>query len=198
MRRTAVALRLLAVVAPLLAGCDGSAGGAPVARTPTPITQLDVAGVRLARAPFCDRVTDAAVRQALGGPAASDDAWGNGDPVPAAASSGQVGHEFGCSWTGADGATAAAWVFARPVSVDFATTIVHEATRESCAARPVSTFGSPALVQTCPTPAGLERVRRAGLFGETWLTCEVTGPRSETAARADRWCATAVSALDVS
>jgi len=199
MTRRRLTLGLLALVAPVLAGCGGS-GGPPAADTPasTPITKLDVTGVRLARAPFCDRLTEAAVREALGGPAQADDAWSNGDPVPGSGSPGQVGHEFGCSWTGADGAVVATWVFARPVSADFATSIVREATRERCAAQPATTFGSPALVQTCARQPGLERVRRAGLFGDTWLTCEVTGPASEATARTDRWCATTVSALDVS
>jgi hypothetical protein len=199
MTRRVLVLGLLALVAPVLAGCGG-ADGPSAARAPssTPITKVDVAGVHLARAPFCDRLTDAAVREALGGPATSDDAWSNGDPVPAPGAPGQVGHEFGCSWAGADGSTASAWVFARPVSPDFATTVVRRAERESCAARPDVVFGSPALVQACPASAGLERVRRAGLFGDTWLTCEVTGPTATAKARADRWCATTVSALDVS
>jgi hypothetical protein len=199
MTRRVLALGLLALLAPVLAGCSGT-DNPPAARAPssTPITKIDVTGVRLARAPFCDRLTDGAVREALGGPATSDDAWGNGDPVPAPGAPGQVGHEFGCSWTGADGSAASAWVFARPVSADFATAVVRRAARESCAAQPDVVFGSPALVQTCPTSAGLERVRRAGLFGDTWLTCEVTGPIAAAKARGDHWCATTVSALDVS
>ena len=31
-----------------------------------------------------------------------------------------VVHEIGCSWTGDDGTTARAWVFARPVNAAFA------------------------------------------------------------------------------
>jgi hypothetical protein len=199
MTRSAVAPALALVAATVLAGCDGSSEDAPLTRSaPTSIAQLDVAGVRLARAPFCDRLTDAAVREAVGGPATSSDAWTNGDPVPTDGSPGQVGHEFGCSWTGADGLTASAWVFARPVSPDFATTVVRGAGRDGCSTQPGVGFGSPALVQTCPATAGLERVRRAGLFGDTWLTCEVTGPASVVHARVDRWCATTVSALDIS
>lgn len=189
----------LLVLAPLLTGCGGSQEK-PTARTPapTPITKLDVAGVRLARVPFCDRLTDDAVRRALGGAAESEDAWGNGDPVPGGTGSNDVGHELGCSWTGAGGAMAAAWVFARPVTSELATAVVRRAAHDPCPAQPAGAFGSPALVQTCPATAGLERVRRAGLFGDSWLTCEVTGPTAEAKARADRWCATVVSALDVS
>jgi hypothetical protein len=198
MRRRAVAGTLLAQLI-LLSGCSGSTD-TPAAKTPapTPITKLDVAGVRLARVPFCDRLTETAVRRALGGAAESDDAWANGDPVPGGSGSGDVGHELGCSWSGPGGAEAAAWVFARPVSADFATTLVRRATRDSCPAQPAGVFGSPALLQLCPASPGLERVRRAGLFGDGWLTCEVTGPTADARARADRWCATVVSALDVS
>jgi hypothetical protein len=199
MTRSAVAPALALVAATVLAGCDGSSEDAPLTRSaPTSIAQLDVAGVRLARAPFCDRLTDAAVREAVGGPATSSDAWANGDPVPTDGSPGQVGHEFGCSWTGADGLTASAWVFARPVSPDFAATVIRATAGESCPGRSAPAFGSPAILQTCPAGPGLERVRRAGLFGDTWLTCEVTGPSAQVQARADRWCAATVSALDIS
>jgi hypothetical protein len=203
MTRTAAPLVLIGLVAAVLAGCSSADQPAPT-RTPTPtsINNLDGVGVHLARAPFCDRLTDAAVRAALGATATTNDAWGNGDPVPeqgpGAGSSGQAGHEFGCSWTAGDGARAAAWVFARPVGAEFAATVVKSAAAESCPARPATTFGTPALLQTCTARFGLERVRRAGLFGDTWLTCEVTGPSDQVQARADRWCAAIVSALDVS
>jgi hypothetical protein len=187
------------VFALLVSGCGGP-HEKPAATTPspTPITKLDVAGMRLARVPFCDRLTAADVRRALGGAAASHEDWGNGDPVPGVAGPKDVGHELGCSWIGADGTTAAAWIFARPVSAAFATKVVRQATRERCPAQPAPTYGAPAVVQTCPATPGLERVRRAGLFGDSWLTCEVTGPAAEAKTRSDRWCAAVVSALDVS
>jgi hypothetical protein len=113
MTRTAAALALAALALAVASGCSSAdrpaAAGTP---TPTTVTNLDGSGVRLARAPFCDRVTDTAVRAALGRSAASDNTWGNGDPVPAdgpdSGPTGQVGHEFGCSWTAADGAAAPA------------------------------------------------------------------------------------------
>ena len=39
------------------------------------------------------------------------------------------------------------------------------------------------------------RVRHAGLFGQTWLACEVEGPRVEDE-RAEQWCVTLVNSLD--
>jgi len=188
------------LVAPLLAGCSGSDDAAPRPTTsPTPIGKLDAASVRLVRADFCDRVPASAVGAALGGKATTDDSWGNGDPVPASAGgNGEVGHEIGCSWTGADGAAARAWMFARPVTAAFATTLVRQAAKQAgCTTETSPTFGSPALLQTCTAgpPNGVGRVRRAGLFTDTWLTCDVSGTSApDLAKRTDRWCAAVVAA----
>jgi hypothetical protein len=188
----------------LAAGCSGSDGTSPepTAR-PTPIAKIDAGAVSLARAEFCDRLPDAAVRRALGGDPESDDSWGNGDPVGTDAGSGDVGHEIGCAWTGAGGTAARAWVFARPVDAALARDLARAAGhREGCSAEPTSVFGSPALLQRCTLTGGLVRERRAGLFGDTWLTCEVTAagtltPR-ERSTRLDTWCAQVVAALDTS
>jgi hypothetical protein len=198
---------------PLLAGCNGS-GGSTTAKTPgpTPITQLVATRVQVARAGFCDRVPASAVRRALDGKPEHDEHWGNGDPIPTSsasgaatsgvAGSGDVGHEIGCAWTGAGGSSARAWVFARPVTADFAGTLVTQAgQQEGCTSAAAPVFGSPAVLQTCPAPGGLERLRRAGLFGDSWLTCELTAPASASQAsrraRLDAWCATVVAAVRV-
>jgi hypothetical protein len=189
------------VLVPALAGCSGGDDSSPERATagPTPITKLDVAGIRLVRAEFCDRVPDSAIRPALGGKPESDDSWGNGDPVPGSAGSGSgdVGHEVGCAWTGAAGAAARAWVFARPVSADLAGTLVGQAgQQQGCTAEQTSTFGAPAVLQTCTLPDGVHRVRRAGLFGDTWVTCEVSGAASPSLGRrTDHWCAAVIAAL---
>jgi hypothetical protein len=192
------------LLAPLAAGCSGSGGGAPepTAR-PTPIAKLDVGTLRLARADFCGRVPDAAVRRALGGKAEADGRWGNGDPVATDEGSGDVGHEIGCAWTGAGGAAARAWVFARPVDASSADGIVRAAGRQAdCSAEPTPVFGAPALLQNCKLAGGLVRARRAGLFGDTWLTCEVTAPAAtpekQRTSTLDSWCATVVAALTTS
>jgi hypothetical protein len=186
---------------PLLAACSGSGDTPPPATSaPTPITKLDLSRLQVARVEFCDRVPDAAVRRALGGKAEADDSWRNGDPVPGPAGTGDVGHEIGCAWTGAAGAAARAWVFARPVTAELAGTLVAQAGRQpGCTGAAAPVFGRPALLQTCPESAGVERVRRAGLFGDTWLTCEVSGAAAtRPRARLDAWCAAVVGALQVS
>jgi len=186
----------------LTAGCSGSDEPSTTPTVaPTPIAKLDVGAVSLARAEFCDRVPRSAVRRALGGDAESDDSWGNGDPVATDEGSGDVGHEIGCAWTGAGGAAARAWVFARPVDAalahDLARTAGH---REGCIAEATSVFGSPAVLQRCTLAGGVVRERRAGLFGDAWLTCEITTPGTvgarERGTRLDAWCAQVVAALD--
>ena len=190
------------LVGALVSGCSGSdEPSGPRTTAPTPITKLDLGALRIARAEFCDRLPDSAVRRVLGGNPESDDSWGNGDPVPADGASGQVAHELGCSWTAADGGQALAWVFARPVAASFATTLVHQAqAAKGCTTQATSTFGSPALLQTCQRPGGVVRARRAGLFGDTWLTCEVSLAASVPARtrleRLDDWCASVVAVLD--
>jgi hypothetical protein len=190
------------LAAPLLVGCSGSDGPTSAKTSaPTPISRLDAAQVQVAKAEFCDRVPETAVRGALDGKPESDDSWGNGDPVPTGSGSGDVGHEIGCAWTGSGGTAARAWVFARPVTADFAGTLVTQAgQQQGCTAAPAPVFGSPAVLQTCPA-GDLERLRRAGLFGDSWLTCELTAPTSvpqaSRRARLDAWCAAVVAAVRV-
>ena len=186
---------LVILLAGLLTGCSGSKAAAPhPSAQPTPIGKLGKA-VTVARAAFCDRVPASAVARALGGKAQAHQTWGNGDPAPSeGGSSGDVTHELGCSWTGAGGATARAWLFARPVDAAFAQTIVRQAGHQpGCKAEGAAVFGSPALLQTCTEAGGLQRVRRAGLFGDSWLTCELAGP-TDVRSRLDAWCAAVVAA----
>jgi len=200
----AAGLRLLVtvagavLVAALASGCNGSHHRtAATTPTPTPIARLHAGDVQLVRAPFCDRVPASAARRALGGAVDTHDTWGNGDPIPGSSDSGDVGHELGCAWTGASGSAARAWVFARPVTTDLAATIVAQAgTQPGCKAEPATVFGTPAVLQTCSLTGGVQRDRRAGLFGDTWVTCEVAGPASsDPRTRLDAWCAQVVAAL---
>ena len=128
----------------------------------------------------------------------SDASWGNGDPVDGEDGTGDIGHEIGCSWRGAGDTAVRAWVFARPVSTSFATTLVHEASRQKgCTVSQTKVLGDPAFLQQCALTRGAERLRRAGLVGDTWVTCEVSGEPSGLRARTDTWCAQVVAALAV-
>lgn len=176
-------------------------------KAPTPIAKLDAGSLRLARAEFCDRLPGAAVRDALGGDSETDDAWSNGDPMPEDPD-GEVAQEFGCAWGSSDGTRATAWVFATPVTAPFAATIVKRVGEgPDCTGYAATVFGDPGMLQVCFLPDGLVEMRRAGLFGDTWLTCEVTLRRSTAdrveadkahRQRLDAWCAQVVAALDLS
>lgn len=189
--RLAVLLSALALVA----GCGGDPGpSAPPA--PTSLAQLKPAQLDLARVGFCDLVPQKAVTAAVGGPAGTPRAWGNGDQPPVTTAGANRGHELGCAWS--RGRIAArAWVFARPVSVAFARQVVATAPRRQGCTTKAAAFGRPGLVQICAA-GGTTRVRRAGLFGDTWLTCEAAGPErpATVTRRADAWCVAVATTLD--
>ncbi|MFL6021865.1 MAG: hypothetical protein ACJ72O_00855 [Marmoricola sp.] len=179
-------------------GCGG--GGHPKpprAAEPTSLAQLHPDRMRVVRVAFCDLVPRRAVRAALAAAPTRTSSWHNGDPV--AAAGGELGHEFGCSWSGPHGRLARAWVFARPVSPAFARTLVRAADRDpGCTARAGTRFGHPSLVQSCVRSGAPRRTRLAGLFGDTWLSCEVAGhgPATALRQRADAWCVSVADALD--
>ena len=174
-----VAAVLAALLATALGACSASdpPTGATASRpAPTALVDLDPAQMTIPRIAFCDLVPERDVLDALGGPTKATTTWGNGDPAPVGEQ--EVAHEFGCAWTGTDGVVARAWIFGRPVSAGFARVLVHQARREAgCRSRLSADFGRPTVLQRCelaaPDGAGREqlRVRRAGLFGATWLTC---------------------------
>ena len=60
-------------------------------------------------------------------------------------------------------------------------------------------YGKPTVTQVCRRAGGEQRVRHAGLFGQTWLSCEVAAPSAEAAGirdRADAWCVQVANALN--
>ena len=194
----------------LLAGCSGNEAAAPPP-PPTPIAKLNTASMAIGRVPFCDLIGKDAVNDALGGSTkkkAKKKEWGNGDiieiaPETAAGEQKDVVHEFGCSFTRGE-TVAEAWIYARPVTPAFAKGIVA-LTKPGCVKTPGPAFGSPHLARQCGLPNGLFSARHAGLFGQTWLTCQLTGPAptpgqaSAVGQRAGAWCvqvANAVNARD--
>ena len=111
-----------------------------------------------------------------------------------------VVHEIGCSWTGDDGTTARAWVFARPVDTDFARSVIASGKKtKGCRTIAGPPYGKPAATQLCRTADGQQRLRHAGLFGQTWLTCELATTKAEQAElrdRTDAWCSEVANALN--
>ena len=183
----------------LLSGCAEAKQAAP-APQPTRIDDLDTGAMQLPRIDFCALVPDAAVADALDGRPVSDSSYGNGDAEELPGVGTQVVHEIGCSWSGRTGTVARAWVFARPVSATFARTVVNAGRRsKGCRTLPGPGFGRPSATQLCQMQGGARRVRHAGLFGQTWLTCEVIASvieHPELRTRADRWCVEVANTLD--
>ncbi len=193
------ARRLIAVLVlgALATGCGGEKPAAPDA-APTPIARLEAAAMQVPRIEFCPLVPKSAVTDALGGKAVSADAYGNGDEQELVGIGKDVVHEIGCAWTGTD-LTARAWVFARPISGAFARQVIADARKtEGCRVVAGPAFGTPSITQVCAT-AGGQRVRHAGLFGQTWLTCELSATSTQPTdlrQRTDQWCVEVANALD--
>ncbi|MET3963057.1 hypothetical protein ABIE44_002991 [Marmoricola sp. OAE513] len=196
MRLPRLGLAAALACALLAGGCGGDEE--PVEKAPTSIADLDVTGIRIARAPFCDLVPTESVTAALGAKATSSRTWGNGDPVPGSPS--DLAHELGCGWSAPSGDNARAWVFARPVDPAFArSTLASVQKKSGCRTRTEVGFGTPSLVQRCPAPGNATRIRYAGLLGNSWLTCEVTSHAqlATIRSRTDAWCAAVADALEV-
>jgi hypothetical protein len=190
----------------LLAGCGGkgpSTSSGPKSAAPTPISQLNTRALHLARLDFCDLVPSAAVRDALGGGGAgSESSWRNGDPAQVEEGVSDIVHEYGCSWS-RTGYAASAWLFARSITRDYAKAVIDKTShRRGCTATKGPNFGTPSQRQTCDLPDGSHRVRISGLFGDNWLSCQVTAPSAQPEStlgkRADRWCVQIANATNTS
>lgn len=197
-----VAVALLAALALLVSGCLQDAPAGPQTPAPTPIGELRTDSVVVERAPFCDKVPDRAVEDAIGGELSDSQQWGEGDRADTGDTAHDVANELGCSWSSADGVTARAWVFARPVTKAFATSVATDKPKNQvCRNLPRQRFGSPSQLQVCQLGGGVLRVRRAGLFGDSWLACEIAAPVAKPGAlrkRVDAWCVEVVNAVAVS
>jgi hypothetical protein len=173
---------------------DGSSGGEPDA-TSIPLTAFDTSALTILRSEFCDRVADESVSAALGTEPDDATAYDNGDRVRLAGRVRDRAHEYGCSWT-ANGATAAAWVFAPPVPRSTARDLLRQArAAQGCEAIPdAPPYGDPSAGLVCTTQ-GSQEVSFRGLFGDAWLVCslasdDVSAGQSRDGAvdRAGRWC----------
>lgn len=186
-----------------LLGAGGCAGARPPAATPTPaptpIARLNTAEMSIPRIDFCTLVPGRAVRQALRAKPATSQRWGNGDQTSVPGEGRQVVAEHGCAWS-AGAASARAWIYAPPVGPALARSAVQQAAHEPhCHDVNGPSFGTPSLVQVC-SASGTRRVRHAGLFTDTWLSCEVgdQAPAAQVRRRADAWCVAIATALNTS
>lgn len=192
----AAALTALVSVA-LLAGCtEDRAAPPPAPPTTVPLEEIDLASVAVGRDPFCDLLDESSVADALGGEPRRTDGWETGDRRRVGGTR-DVVHETGCSFR--RGRTeATAWVFTPPVTRADARRLVEQRrTRRACEAAGELRFGRPGTVQLC-AQGGTRLVTMAGLFGDAWLTCEVSTPGRGTGTDAlegaQRWCVEVVYA----
>lgn len=161
--------------------------------TSTPLADFDTSVVAVRRAPFCDRLADEAVVEALGSEAGATTSYRNGQSAELAPGLEDVAHEYGCRISGARGAEVRAWMFAPPVTRDRATDLVEDAAgREGCArATPSPAYGAPSVAVICPA-GDRSWVSFRGLFGDAWLVCSLAAParltEQEQLDRTGRWC----------
>ena len=197
---TAVGAGVLAVTGLVAAsGCTARTTTAPSSPPPaTPLARLNTAQLQLHRIPFCDLLPRAAVTDALGARATEHASWDNGDTSSFVGGRGDRAQEFGCRFS-ADSAVAEAWVFASPVDGTLAAQAIHDASRQpGCRDVVAPDFGRPSQELLCHLDGGVAQVRHAGLFGDTWLTCQVAAPLSDAQVtrRADAWCVQVASAIN--
>lgn len=176
----------------LLLGEDDGSSDSPDFST-TPLESFDTTTLTVPRAGFCDDVDPRQVEAALGGEPAEAAAYDNGDEVALSDGVTDVVHEFGCSWSGDDGAEARAWVFAPPVGQEQADRLVRAAERtKDCQASATPAYGAPSVGLLCRDEAG-GRASYRGLFGDAWLACEVSNrdpavSGAELLRRTGSWC----------
>lgn len=170
----------------VVVGDDDATGDEPAA-TSTPLTSFDTSRVTILRTAFCDKVAEAAVTEALQAEPDKEPSHGNGDRVRLAPGVRDRAHEYGCTWT-AGGATAAAWVFAPPVSLGTARGVLQRARGErGCELVPdAPAYGEPSAGLVC-TVRRERVVSFRGLFGDAWLVCSIRS-REVSVDRAGRWC----------
>jgi hypothetical protein len=178
---------------------DEEPAAAPSFET-TPLGAFDQGSVSVTRGPFCDSVDPRQVRAALGGDPAQSRSWANGDEVALGKGTADVAHEFGCQYDAADGTVARAWAFAPPVSAEQAAGLVTRAAKaRGCSSADAPGFGAPGLDLSCTAGSGVASASYRGLFGDTWLVCEVLRPAGATwdvVDRAGRWCVGVLQAVD--
>jgi len=182
-------------------------------RGPSPSdARLDLSGLPVPRTDFCDVLDEDEIAEALDAAVTDTAHYGNGDEVEVRPGLVDVSHEYGCVFEGGPGVSARTWVFARPVAREEARMLVRRARRgRDCAFPDAVGFGSPGLTSVCEVPAPGQsaprvRARLEGLFGESWLACEVSepledspesgrGPRADVVQRAEQWCINVVTTV---
>ena len=170
------------------------AGGATPTAAPTPLSDVDVSHLPIPRGPFCAALKQNDIEAVLGGPVTRTGHYDSGARARLANGLTDIAHEYNCGYSAASGAEARAWVFAAPVTRRAAVALLRDSTTAGC--RQLSDgprFGAPSAASMCPAGTGTPTVvTLRGLFGGSWLSCQVTTPRvaatPNPVRRAERWC----------
>lgn len=152
---------------------------APVDPLATPLSAVDTTRLTVRRASLCTRIGERTAAAALGGPVTTRASYRPGQSVAVTPGTTDVVDEYGCSWGSASGATARFWVFGPPVTPAQAQRLTTQVPA-GCAVTKAPAYGASSSALTC---AGSVLLR--GLFGDAWLSCELT---TTSVGRAGRWC----------
>jgi hypothetical protein len=178
----------------VLRDAPSNAGRATPTAAPTPLSDVDVSHLPIPRGPFCAALKQDDIEAALGGPVTRTGHYDSGARATLATGLTDIAHEYNCGYSAASGAEARAWIFAAPVSRSSAVALLRESTAADC--RQLSDgprFGAPSAASVCRAGTGAPTVvTLRGLFGGSWLSCQLTTPRGVATAdpvrRAERWC----------
>lgn len=149
---------------------------APVVPLSAPLSSVNTTMMTVQRAPFCDRLAPSDLTAALGGPVRHISSYSAGQRTSVGGVT-DVVDEYGCRWS-ASRRQARAWVFAAAVTPQWAHQLAATAPA-GCHALHGLQYGAPSAAFACG-----DAVRLQGLFGDAWLTCEL----SADADLAGRFC----------
>jgi hypothetical protein len=205
-----VLVALLATTATVAVGLTSSdsrhaslkqAPPSPAPHSSTPMRKVNLSALPIARRPFCTLLPRGDVEDALAGKVTKATQYGNGTKTKIAPGLADVSHEYNCTFDGANGSQARVWVFAQPVQTGTAKFLARQALKApGCQKAKAPKFGTPTASTLCRANSPKATVvTLRGLFGEAWLSCQLTAPGTEapTAAerRADDWCVKVATAL---
>jgi hypothetical protein len=179
------AVVLTAAVVGVGVGVNRPPGPAPAKPLATALSAADTTTMTVRRRAFCAAVPVADTAAALGSGASRPTAYRPGQKVALTPAVTDVADEWGCSWTGTAGRAARAWLFAPPVTTARATTLAGQLPRD-CQRIAAPAFGAPSVAAACGDTLLLR-----GLFGDAWLSCELTSAglsQPRLLDRAGRWC----------
>jgi hypothetical protein len=163
-------------------------GPPPAKPLATALSAADTTTMTVRRRAFCAAVPVADTVAALGSPgsgAGRPSSYRPGQKVALTPAVTDVADEWGCSWTGTAGRAARAWLFAPPVTTARATKLAGQVPK-GCERVSAPAFGAPSAAAACGDTLVLR-----GLFGDAWLSCQLTAPGLSQARlldRAGRWC----------